>query len=216
MESTELRYRAFIPVTIDAVRDIEGIDMARVTYFALTSDAPSAVWEIELPPLARLHGVGALGLAGIVYSAMRESDQVGRESVEFDLFERPDDVAAIFSLEEGDSPVTVQIEDVWMPASWFRRVAVWGGEDEPRRADSDLERGQVYRVALPLFQGAYRYTAGEIGLDQLIAIDAEDQVLVSPVEGEAIRGWSQDQIDATRAAFSDKEVKLRYREETSG
>lgn len=212
--SAALRDRAFIPVTIDAVREIEGIGMVRVTYFALTSDAPAAVWEVELPPLARLHGVGALGSAGVVYSAMRESDQVGRETVEFDLFERPEDVAAIFSLED-DLLLTVQIEDVWMPASWFHNVAVWGDEDNPRPVGSDLERGQVYRVGLPLFQGAYRYTAGEIGFERLAAIDPQGQVLVSPIEGEAMRGWSQDQIDATRAAFPDKEVKLRYREESS-
>lgn len=212
--SAALRYRAFIPVTIDAVREIETIGMVRVTYFALTSDAPAAVWEVELPPLVQLHGVGALGSAGVVYSAMRESDQVGGEAVEFDLFERPEDVAAIFSLED-DSPLTVQIEDVWMPVSWFHDVAVWGDEDNPRPVDWDLERGQVYRVDLPLFQEAYRYTAGEIGFERLAAIDPQGQVLVSPVEGEAMRGWSQDQIDATRAAFPEKEVKLRYREESS-
>lgn len=215
METAALRYRAFIPLTIDAVREIEGTDMVRVTYFALTSDAPAAVWEVELPPLAQLHGVGALGMAGVVYSAMRESDQVGHDAVEFDLFERPEDVAAIFSLEEGDSPLTVQVEDVWMPVSWFRQVAVWGGGGQPRDLRSDLARGQVYRVGLNLFQEAYRYTAGEIGLDQLVEVDPEDQVFISPVEREAIRGWSQDQIDATRAAFPDKEIKLRYRDETS-
>jgi hypothetical protein len=33
-----------------------------------------------------------LGTAGVVYSAMRGTDQVGFESIEFDLFKQPDDV----------------------------------------------------------------------------------------------------------------------------
>lgn len=215
METAALRQGSFIPVTIDAVREIAGIEMARVTYFALTSDAPAAVWEIELPPLARLHGVGALGMAGVVYSAVRESDEVGYESVEFDLFERPDDVAAIFSLEEGEMPVTVQVEDVWMPAHWFHRVAEWGTDQEGEDL-AGIERGDAYRVALALFQDAYRYTAGEIELESLVSVDPDGRVFASPVESEAIRGWSQEQIERTRAAFPDKDVKLRYRVEDSG
>lgn len=213
METAALRYRSFIPVTLDAVREIDGIEMARVTYFVLTSDAPAGVWEIELPPLAGLHGVGALGTAGVVYSAMGESDEIGYESVESDLFERPDDIAAIFRLEHGESPITVQVEDVWMPVAWFQDVDTWGRRAgrAPSRAP---ERGDVYRVALPLFQDAYRYTAGEIDLERLVSLETGDQIFASPVESEAIRAWSQDQIDETRAAFPDKTVKLRYREAT--
>lgn len=213
VETAALRHRSFIPVTIDAVRELDGIEMIRVTYFVLTSDAPAAVWEIELPPLARLHGVGALGIAGVVYSAMRESDEIGFESVEFDLFEGPADIAAIFSLEHGESPFTVQVEDVWMPVAWFRDVGTWVSPAgrTPSRAP---ERGDVYRVALALFQDAYRYTAGEIDLERLVSLETGDQVFASPVESEAIRAWSQDQIDQTRAAFPDKAVKLRYREAT--
>ena len=72
--------------------------------------------------------------------------------MEFDLFTDADDVAAIFALEESGTPLTVQVEDVWMPRSWF--------DDEPIRGD-------VYRVALEIFQSAYRYTAGTVGPDRL-------------------------------------------------
>lgn len=214
METAVFRHRSFIPVTIDAVRELDDIEMARVTYFVLTSDAPAGVWEIELPPLAGLHGVGALGIAGVVYSAMGESDEIGYESVESDLFEHSDDIAAIFSLEHGESPITVQVEDVWMPVAWFQDVNTWGRR--PARAPSRApERGDVYRVALALFQDAYRYTAGEIDLERLVSLETGDRVFASPVESEAIRAWSQEQIDETRAAFPDKTVKLRYRETTS-
>jgi len=188
----------FIPVVIGAERVVDGEEMVRVTYFAVTTDAPAAVWEVELPAVAQLHGIGALGLAGVVYGALRDVGGSGADKVDFDLFTNADDVAAIFALEESGTPLTVQVEDVWMPRSWF--------DDEP-------VRGDVYRVGLEVFQSAYRYTAGTIGRDLLFEIDVIGQVISSPAETEAITEWSQDQIEATRRAFPDKEVKLRWRED---
>ena len=187
----------FIPVVIDAERVVDGEEMVRVTYFAITTDAPAAVWEVELPAVAQLHGIGALGLAGVVYGAIREGAGTGN-AVEFDLFADADDVAAIFALEESSMPLAVQLEDVWMPRSWF--------DDEPIRGD-------VYRVALDIFQSAYRYTAGTVGPEHLHEVDVSGQVISSPVETEAMSQWSQDQIEATRRAFPDKEVKLRWRDD---
>ncbi len=60
----------------------------------------------------------------------------------------------------------------------------------------------------------HRYTAGKIDLERLVSLETGDQVFASPVESEALRAWSQDQIDETRAAFPDKTVQLRYREAT--
>ncbi|HEU5111767.1 MAG TPA: hypothetical protein VFU96_00540 [Acidimicrobiia bacterium] len=193
-----LQHGVFIPVVIDAERVVDGAEMVRVTYFAVTTDAPAAVWEVELPSVAQLHGIGALGLAGVIYSAMRESRGPGPETVEFDLFTDADDIAAVFALEESGMPLTVQLEDVWMPRIWF--------EDEPARGD-------VYRVALEPFQDSYRYTAGTIAPDVLLELDVSGQVISSPVETEAVKQWSQDQIDASRRAFPDKEVKLRWRDD---
>jgi hypothetical protein len=188
----------FIPVVIDAERVVDGEEMVRVTYFAVTTDAPAAVWEVELPAVAQLQGIGVLGLAGVVYGALRDVGGPKDDTVDFDLFTDADDVAAIFALEESGTPLTVQVEDVWMPRSWF--------DDEP-------VRGDVYRVGLEVFQSAYRYTAGTIGPDLLLEMDVRGQVLSSPAETEAVTEWSQEQIEATRRAFPDKEVKLRWRED---
>lgn len=198
MDRVALSHGVFIPVVIDAERVVDGEEMVRVTYFAVTTDAPAAVWEVELPPVAQLHGIGALGLAGVVYSALREGEGGGPESVEYDLFTESEDVDAIFALEESGMPLTVQVEDVWMPREWF---------------GAELARGDVFRVALDAFQIAYRYTAGTIGRDGLIDLEVSGQVISSPVETEAVRQWSQDQIDEARTAFPDKEVKLRWRED---
>jgi hypothetical protein len=196
VERDALTDGVFIPVVIDAERVVDGVEMVRVTYFAVTTDAPAAVWEVDLPAVAQLHGIGALGLAGVVYGALREDG--GSGPADFGVFTDADDVAAIFALEESSTPLSVQIEDVWMPRSWF--------DDQP-------VRGDVYRVALEIFQSAYRYTAGTIGLDHLHEVEASGRVISSPVETEAVTQWSQDQIEATRRAFPDKEVKLRWRDD---
>ena len=193
-----LRDGVFIPVVIDAERVVDGEEMVRVTYFAVATDAPAAVWEVDLPAVAQLHGIGALGLAGVVYGALREAGGLETDAVDFDLFTDAGDVAAIFALEESATPLTVQVEDVWMPRSWF--------DDEP-------VRGDVYRVGLEVFQSAYRYTAGTIGSDQLREVGVSGQVISSPVETAAVTQWSQDQIEASRRAFPDKEVKLRWRDD---
>lgn len=197
MDRVALSHRVFIPVVVDAERIVDGEEMVRVTYFAVTTDSPAAVWEVELPPLAQLHGIGALGLAGVVYGALREPSAPG-ETVEFDLFTEADDVAAIFALEESGMPLSVQIEDVWMPVGWFDR-------------SQGMTRGEVFRVGLYAFQHAYRYTEGAIGLDRLLELDVSGQVVGSPVETEAVGRWSQDQIEASRRAFPDKTLKLRWR-----
>ena len=216
MKQVELRRNVFVPVAIDAERVIDGVDMVRVTYFALTTDAPADVWEVELPPLARLHGIGALGLAGVIYSAMREESGPGQDTIEFDLFSRAGDVAAIFALEQEGTPLSVQVEDVWMPRTWFTRVQVWDEPDPDPDQSVELARGHVFRVALPAFQEAYRYTAGDVSLDVLIERDVSDQIVSSPVETEAMMAWSQAQIDETRRAFPGKDVKLRYRGQDDG
>ncbi len=197
MDRVALSHRVFIPVVVDAERIVDGEEMVRVTYFAVTTDSPAAVWEVELPPLARLQGIGALGLAGVVYSALREPAGPD-ETVEFDLFTDADDVAAIFAFEESRMQLSVQVEDVWMPRGWF---------DGPE----ELTRGEVFRVGLDAFQHAYRYTEGTIGPDRLLELDVSGQIISSPVETEAVGQWSKDQIDASRRAFPDKTLKLRWR-----
>lgn len=204
-----LGHDVFIPVAVDAVRVIEGEEMIRVTYFVVTTDAPGSIWEVELPSLVRLHGIGLLGMAGVVYSAVRSGAVTGEE-VELDLFTDPSDIAAIFALEEPGAPFSVQVEDVWMPQRWFEDTPVWGGDQAPG-GESEMTRGDVFRVGVAPFREAYRYTAGELGLDQLLEVDAGGRVLASPVETAAVRGWSEDQIEAARRAFPQQPLKLRWR-----
>jgi hypothetical protein len=201
----------FIPVGIDAIREIEGTDMVRVTYFVVSTDAPGPSWEVDLPELTEEHGVSVLGTSGIVYRAIHAgAEYEGRRR---GLFIDPEDISSIFGLEDEGSPFIVPLEDVWMPASWFVGVEMWGDEPETIAVEEDpMARGEVYRVAIEAFRDAQRYTSGEIGLDELTASVSAGALFRSPVETEALRTWSEGQIEAARRAFPDQPLILRWQE----
>lgn len=87
--------------------------------------------------------------------------------------------------------------------------------DEPTGNGDELARGEVFRVALPVFQQAYRYTAGDLDMIALLGTEALGQILYSPEETDALHAWSVEQIEITRQAFPSKTVKLRWREASS-
>jgi hypothetical protein len=208
MDRGALQEEVFIPVAVDAEREIEGVQMVRATYFVVRTNAPMAFWELELPPLASLRGVGAIGIAGVVYGALREGG-----TSEIDLFSSSRDIGAVFALEAEGLPLSVDLEDVWIPKSWI--VAAQAGDGSTGDSDDELARGEVFRVALPVFQQVYRYTAGDLDLIELLGTEASGQVHHSPEETDALHAWSAEQIEITRQAFPSKTVKLRYREQTS-
>lgn len=197
----------FVPVTIDAEREVSDVDMFRATYLIIVTDAPEDVWEVELPPLVGLHGLGALGVQGVVFGAIRETEETGREITRFDLFADPDDIAAIFSLER-EGPLSIQIEDVWLPRAWCIDAPSWEGG----AGSKEVWRGDVFRVALRLFRQAYRYSSGDMSIGELLDEDFIGSVYRSPRETEAFRYWAGAQIDQSREAFerAPQELKLRW------
>ena len=61
-------------------------------------------------------------------------------------------------------PLSVDLEDVWIPKTWMPGAP---GEES-------LSRGEVFRVALPVFQQVYRYMAGDLDLGRLLATEGAD------------------------------------------
>ena len=208
MDRGALQEEIYVPVAVDAERVIEEIPMVRATYFMVRTNAPMAFWELELPPLASLQSVGAIGLAGVVYGAIRE---VG--TTEIDLFSSSEDIAAVFALEAEGLPLSIDLDDVWIPKAWL--VAARAKEEATEESDVGLARGEAFRVALSVFQQVYRYTAGDLDMTELLGTESEGRVHPSPEETNALYAWSAEQIEITRQAFPTKTVTLRWREQSS-
>ncbi|MGH9893518.1 MAG: hypothetical protein ACREA0_16330, partial [bacterium] len=167
-------FEVFVPVAVDAERTIDGTEMSRVTYFVITTEAPGSDWQIPLPPVATLAGVGALGVSGVVYRALRAAGD--RHGAEPDLFTRPSDISALFALEGRDPSLSIQLEDVWIPTDWLRGARDWGTD---MRGGRQAERGLVYRIGLATFQATYRYTAGDYDLEALTEVEGGEDVFFS-------------------------------------
>ncbi|HET9260271.1 MAG TPA: hypothetical protein VFP42_09120 [Acidimicrobiia bacterium] len=201
-----LQRNMLVPVAVDADRMIEGRSMLRCTYFMVTTESPHSVWELDLPDVSGLDGLGALGRRGIVVSALRRREAADGESASFDLFTDADDISAVFALE-ADGDVSIQLEDIWLPRNWCEAAPGW----DSQAISPAVRRGDVLRVGARLFQQAHRFAVGEIDLDQLTSQPPEGQLFKSPLETIALRTWVERQIEETRRAFPEKEVKLQVR-----
>ncbi len=190
-----------MPVAVDASRLVDGVETLRATYFIVTADSPGSVWEIDLPPLAQMRGLGAIGMLGVVFSTLRPVGADGRDQTRFDVFADPGDIASIFALEDGDAGLSVQLEDIWLPQSWCRDVPDWGYEQA--RDDEPIQRGDVLRVALELFRNAFLFSTGDINVETLMGSDTSGRIFRSPRETAALRYWADDQIEKSKRAFAE-------------
>lgn len=186
--------RISVPVSVDAIRTVDTIEMVRGVYFAVSSDVPWPDWVplpgAELRNQPRLH---LLGSSGIVYGPATGgryfTDPAQVEDV-FDMYDRPD---------EGFSVLT---QDVMIPTFWII------GSFQPQ---------DVLRVPLTQFHRAYLYTQRLLGTPDLFLEDFDvdlGSVVTSFTEGEVFRQWATNQIGEAidRYAIKDQELKLKNRD----
>jgi hypothetical protein len=178
-----------VPVSLDAIRDLDGTQMARVTYFVIASNVPEPSWLLEL---GERHGasVMALGLLGVVCGPGPRTT----------LFRLPEQIDELFR-EIGAKPsLSIELEDLWIPAGWL-------GATEP-------QRGEVFRLERSLFQAAYRFRTQETSKDEFVERTSwEGAVLFSPEETQAFRRWAEGRIgEAIEVYPKDEALALSYRE----
>lgn len=175
-----------IPVSIDAVRVVDEMQMARATYWVVVATAPVPGWTLAMAEGPQLH---VLGEVGVVY---RSTAADGRFSVE--------DIAALFDQIEADPSLSIETEDLWIPLAWL----------DPSR---EPERGDVYRVPLEAFHVAYRYRIQAITTAELRAAVPERPFGLSPDETEAFRAWARAQIEDARQRYpKDPDLALAWEE----
>jgi hypothetical protein len=119
------------------------------------------------------------------------------------MFRSPDEISGLFDEVEANAGLSIEIEDLWIPVSWLSRGR------EP-------ERGDVFRLRLPLFQAAYRFRIQDISQEEFLQTEWTGSVSSSPEETDALRSWAQDRIDDAVAAFpKDQELELAYTQEST-
>ena len=192
--------RISVPVSVDAVRTVDTLEMVRGVYFVVASDVPWPDWLPGTPHDTgddldergpRLH---LLGSGGVVYGPAAR----GR------YFTHPDQLDQVFDMyDRPEDGFTVEVQDVMIPVSWI------GDSFQPL---------DVLRIPLEQFHRAYRHTTGLLTTrDLLLDTDDNDRgsVVTSPKEGEVFREWSTGQITEAIGLYVEKDqgLKLESREQ---
>lgn len=195
--------RIDVPVSVDAVRTIDTLEMVRGTYFVVSSEVPwpdwipaspshpedSSAWsDGEGPPL---HLMGSVGVVYGPASRQRRFETPEQMDHIFDLFDRP---------EEGFS---VEIQDIMIPTFWII------GSFQPQ---------DILRIPLEQFHRAYRYRIGLLTTPDLFRDNYEadyGSVETDFDEGVAFRQWAGNQIEEAKRLYADKDqdLKLASRDE---
>ena len=192
--------RISVPVSVDAVRTVDTLEMVRGVYFVVTSDVPWPDWLPGTPHDTgddldergpRLH---LLGSAGVVYGPAAR----GR------YFTHPDQLDQVFDMyDRPEAGFTVEVQDVMIPVSWI------GDSFQPL---------DVLRIPLEQFHRAFRYTTGLLTTPDLFLDTYDndvDSVVASFEEGEVFREWSTGQITEAIGLYAEKDqgLKLESREQ---
>ena len=186
-----------VPVSVDAVREIDGVPMVRCVYLLVESDDPDPRWTLVLGG-TRIPFL-MLGLSGILF---RPDD--GEE-----LFLTADRIEETFVAIESIAGLSVEMGDVWHPRLLFGEA---------------LERGDVSRVDLALVRDAVAFRNERIGIEEFVArVDAalEERgpsiVESSPEEAEAFREWNRRQVrDAIELYPKAESLALDWRSDEGG
>jgi hypothetical protein len=161
--------------------------MVRCFYIAVEFDTPGSGWTLELG--GRRFPFLMLGLTGIVQA-----------SFDGDRFNRPILIDKFIDTVENANGL-VSFEDIWLPEELF---------------DSDVAVGDVYRVGVDLFRGAFRFRDSRSTREQFVRESREfhNQIAMSEEETKAFRVWSAETIDRARGGGpKDKRLQLERKRE---
>lgn len=185
----ESRSAVSVPVSVDAVRSVEDVEMVRAVFFvvALTDASPATVWPSATRPGVTVP-VLLLGGLGVIHRPLTGGDRFGHV----------DEVVELFTQLDTDESL-IEFEDVWLPVAWLA-------------AEHAPARGDVYRIAEQVFRAAYRYRVETLSLADLMTTEiAAGDVVYSPAETQVLRAWSARQIaDARQLYPKDPRRALAY------
>lgn len=174
-----------IPVLLDVVKQLDEFDMTRFTFFIINSTASVEDWITQLG--AKAVPFLLFGVSAVVYRPNRRAKRfLSSETIDH-MFHQIEEVDGLF----------VDSEHIWLP-NFLLKLTNYdlSSIDEQQY----LQRGAVWRVRLQLFQVALLFQRELIDSEEFSKrcrnLEQRMQTMIdySPVETEAFRAWSTQQI----------------------
>jgi len=189
-----------IPILVDDVKQLQGFNMTRGTFFTIDASGMGDDW------VAILRG------RGVPFLLLGETSSLHRPDLVREKFDSVTSIDRLFERIEEVEGLVVESEHIWLPNFLFDpHIGMYSTKEKP----IPLERGAAWRVGFGLFQMALTFRQEVIEADtymercrQLIKA-GQIEIGYSQEETEAFRAWSAEQIEAARKNF------LQQREDPS-
>jgi hypothetical protein len=178
-----------VPVFMDNSGYSGELGLSRFSYFFVEFDEPG---EAAAP----FEGYGAIpfllmDLEGVILTPLGDRTE----------FDTPDTISDLLEFIHEKTPYVVSTSYIWLPDEILRK-----------HVGADLKRGDVVRVAAPLFVRACRHarTPAADAFDDMLDLDRA--VIDSPVETESFRKWTDRTVERVRKRYrSDTGMNLKER-----
>jgi hypothetical protein len=177
MESKSKRLST-IPLVVDVERNIDGYEMVRCAYYSIESETPLLGTEIEIQgtdhPFLFLH-LEAIFLGSPINQ---------------DYFYSTDDIDAMYEFTESHEGLFVDINDIWIPISWFGK--------------QEIKQGRIFRIPVDRFIACWKFRHDHIAVEELIATDLKEVAVYldySEEESRSFDEWTRLQISQSQEFY---------------
>lgn len=180
-----------IPVVYDTIREIDGHQMLRCSYFTVQTDEPIPNWNLDLG--SESFPILLLNLEAIIIGSPKSPD----------MFRTPLDIDDMYALIEETAGLFVDINDIWISHSLFKF--------------KEFKSGSVFRLDRELFTYCWKYRNDQISISELIENEIilsskeREQSLVyySEEESDAFKNWTSMQIQQSQELYRQNDSKLK-------
>lgn len=176
-----------VPVIIDDIKNYDGFQMSRCSYFSIECDAPTTGWSLTLEK--RDIPFYLLGISGVIWKPF------GKDKI----FHNVKLIEETFDAIEKDPSLFVDTNDIWLPNFLFE--------------GKSHERKMVYRVSNRVFLEAYEFRQERISEKRFLenCRKFSDDVEFSEQETASFSSWTAKQIEEAKTRFpKDKDLKLEW------
>lgn len=169
-----------IPIVTDVIRNIDGLEMVRCSYFSIQSDTPLPDWNITIDETTS--PILLLNLEAIIVGPLQENDE----------FRDAGDIESMYEIAEQVEGLFVDINDIWVPLTWF--------------GNADILQGTVFRISQSRFTICWKLRNDSIAFEDFkseLENTFKPEMQFSETETLAFREWTKRQINNSRELYHE-------------